>query len=96
MASRLYSSRMAYAQKIYEKCIEVFSTQMTLLFTSSKHKSVGKSHHPKLTIKIVKAVRLLLIAIMNLSVIYSKTGLYDNVIEVLVLGEWFVNRRLSI
>lgn len=87
-------SRLSYAQKVYEKCIEVFSTQMTLLFTSSKHKSTGKSHHPKLMIKVVKAIRLLLVAVMNLSMIYSKTNQLDHVAEVLVFGEWFVNRSL--
>jgi hypothetical protein len=84
-ASSLLSPRLTYSQKIYEKCIEVFSTQMTLLFTSSKHKSTGKTHHPKLHMKVVKAIRLLLVAVMNLSMIYSKTSQFDKVIEVLVL-----------
>ena len=84
-----------YARKIYEKCIEVFLTHMTLLLTAPESEHLTeikqKQAQTKLGIKIVIGIRMLLLAIVTLSIIYSKIQEDDLVIEVLVLGEWFVN-----
>jgi hypothetical protein len=67
---------------------------MALLLTAGEQ--AGKVQQDKVALKVLIAVRLLLIAIMSLAVIYARLELEDLVVEVLVMGEWFVNRRLGL
>lgn len=67
---------------------------MALLFAGGD-KAPGKQYIEKLSLKVVIAVKLLLIAVMSLAVIYSRIEEEDLVVEILVMGEWFVNSSFS-
>ena len=76
------------ARKIYEKCIELFSNQMPLLY-SGEMRALTSKGKDKIELKMSKSVKILLIAVMCLSVIYEREKKYDWLLEVLVFGYWF-------
>ena len=82
-------SRFQIAKKIYEKCIDLFSNHMELLFKSELKYSFKKGGPKKFDGKVAKSVKLLLITIMNLAILYEKEQRATDVWEVVIFGIWF-------
>jgi hypothetical protein len=80
------------ARKIFEKCIELFSNNMTILYTVDI-KTTTSTGKDKIEVKMAKAVKILLIVVMSLSIVYEKLQKFEWVTEILVFGQWFGERR---
>lgn len=79
---------------MYEKCIDFFTNQVVLILSSLPSK--GRSGLNKSEIALGKAVKLLLISVINLAKLYQLEKEIDLIIEILQFGFWMVNSTLLI
>lgn len=78
---------------MYEKCIDLFGNQMNLLLKSELKFSFKRGGAKKLEVKIAKSVRLLIIAVINLTVLYDRDQKAASAIELVDFGFSFGKRR---
>ncbi len=76
--------RFIKAKRVYEKCIDIFGSMAKFVLKRGGVK--------KLEYKIANSVRLLLIAVMNLTVLYDRENKSSASIELVVFGFWFGKR----
>lgn len=88
----LEEDRSKDALKLYEKCIDMFMREISLIFNQ---KGSSNSYAVKHKVKVRSSVTMFLIAIINSIKIYQQLDDITRIIELIQLGDWFARRFIE-